>query len=120
MASYAAAKAAAAVASTADHVGLDAVHTVQTAAAARDSGAERRGQHRVHGAPRVLVGGRLNRDCGLAAARPPEALEPRDVFWGELEVQHDSHPGAPGYKYMMGPTDFEGTPAAINTLVASV
>ena len=47
------------------------------------TGAERRGQRRVHGAPRVLVGGGLNSCGGLAAARPPEALEPLDVFRGE-------------------------------------
>ena len=47
------------------------------------TGAERRGQRRVHGAPRVLVGGRCDRNGGLAAARPPEALEPLDVFCGE-------------------------------------
>ena len=47
------------------------------------TGAERRGQRRVHGAPRVLVGGRCDRNGGLAAARPPEALEPLDVVRGE-------------------------------------
>ena len=47
------------------------------------TGAERRGQRRVHGAPRVLVGGRGDGRGGLAAARAPEALEPLDVVRGE-------------------------------------
>ena len=40
------------------------------------TGAERRGQRRVHRAPRVLASGGLNSCGGLAAARAPEALEP--------------------------------------------
>ena len=47
------------------------------------TGAERRGQRRVHRAPRVLASGGLNSCGGLVAARAAEALEPLDVVRGE-------------------------------------